>query len=304
MKLTFLLLLIPFFSFGQNLVPNPSFEDTINCNLPKFWYSIIGTPDYFNKCDLINGNNTPSNWAGYQNALGGKSYIGLIGYFIGGGSIREIVGVNLLNNLSIGQKYFISIKISLADSSKYGSNNIGVAFYTYNPTSLAIINNYTKVHSNIIISDTTNWITIFGAFTADSTYGILAIGNLYNDSFTSTDTVSNSHFPMAYYYIDDVCLSIDSSFTYNYHYTYKNEIPLSKEMPNLSPNPTSDRIFLNISPETDEIALFNSIGQQLNIDKGKNQEFYSLDISSYPNGIYFLKIKSKINSKTIKFIKK
>jgi hypothetical protein len=76
-------------AFTQNLVPNPSFEDTVYCpnnsgqlTATKFWYSpTAGTSDYFNRCsDQINGLQIPYTGLGYQNTLG-NSYAGMQIFF-------------------------------------------------------------------------------------------------------------------------------------------------------------------------------------------------------------------------------
>ncbi|MBK5286545.1 MAG: hypothetical protein JJE25_14195 [Bacteroidia bacterium] len=52
----------PSFVLAQNLVTNPSFEDTVACpfgasqlNFATGWSSYWGTPDYFNLCGTGNG---------------------------------------------------------------------------------------------------------------------------------------------------------------------------------------------------------------------------------------------------------
>lgn len=63
--------------FAQvNLVPNPSFEDTVSC--PNYanqidkavgWHASRNTPDYFNGCDWLTSNQSvPNNFRGYQYA--------------------------------------------------------------------------------------------------------------------------------------------------------------------------------------------------------------------------------------------
>ena len=112
-----------FFSFlvfssavhSQNLVPNPSFEDYSEC--PVFpgeisqaigWSSYGGSPDYFNSC--ANGANpvtvgTPANNYGFQHPADGFAYIGLYTFYSTPPDYREFVGVELLENLSIGGRY-------------------------------------------------------------------------------------------------------------------------------------------------------------------------------------------------------
>ena len=77
-------------SFAQNLVPNPSFEDTVSCpdNLAQIdkavgWSSYRITPDYFNSCSSASAFpsvSVPSNQWGTQSAKTGNAYAGLITY--------------------------------------------------------------------------------------------------------------------------------------------------------------------------------------------------------------------------------
>ena len=71
----FYFLFLTSFSFSQtNLVPNPSFEDTVNCRKWLIRYLIVKTrssfrdsPDYFNSCDpTLNNVSTPYNFGGFQ----------------------------------------------------------------------------------------------------------------------------------------------------------------------------------------------------------------------------------------------
>jgi hypothetical protein len=71
----YLLLLFSTVSFGQvNLVPNPSFEDTVACpttanqvDRAVGWYPSRNSPDYFNGCDWINGlMGVPNNAVGFN----------------------------------------------------------------------------------------------------------------------------------------------------------------------------------------------------------------------------------------------
>lgn len=72
---------------GQNLVPNPSFEEYTECPLSvaglgpvaESWYSWNETPDYFNACSNDIGGNagTPNNTWGFQWPITGVAYASL-----------------------------------------------------------------------------------------------------------------------------------------------------------------------------------------------------------------------------------
>ena len=77
MKKTFTLILVLLsqVSFAQNLIPNPSFEDTVVCPLSAnevdkatYWSSFRDSPEYFNYCSNLQGGivGIPNNFIGYQ----------------------------------------------------------------------------------------------------------------------------------------------------------------------------------------------------------------------------------------------
>ena len=74
------------FAFGQNLVPNPSFEDYLECPDSRYdvdlafpWTSYGLSPDYFNACDETNVVGVPySSIYGYQYPYHGIGQTGFI----------------------------------------------------------------------------------------------------------------------------------------------------------------------------------------------------------------------------------
>jgi hypothetical protein len=244
-----LLFLLMQFSFGQNLVPNPSFEDTLACpdNQSQVykalgWCSFGNTSDYFNSCVIgAFSLSVPSNAQGYQFAVNnGNAYCGL---YTRWSSLpydtlyREFIGSQLSSPLMPNTKYFIRIKVSRADGIKCATNKLGVLFSTvpYSENNPVPINNFAHIFTNNIISDTANWTTINGSFTADSAYEYIIIGNFFYNYLT--DTLSFDGLPCtAYYYVDDIYVSTDSinGITQN----------LIENSINISPNPANNTINL------------------------------------------------------------
>src|ERR1035438_9743087 len=73
--------------FSQvNLIPNPSFEDTLSCpngqgqvyKTPPWFDPTMDTPDYFNQCYSggLTNVHVPDNFEGYQFARTGVAYAG------------------------------------------------------------------------------------------------------------------------------------------------------------------------------------------------------------------------------------
>lgn len=217
-----LFVLLPFSGAAQNLVPNPSFEDTIYC--PSwindyasctFWNSATSaSPDVFHSC-VIGTGGVPFNDFGYQLPDHGEAYAGLITYASASSeeNYREYLTVELLEPLQAGIEYNWCISASLMDNASYGSNNIGVSL-TSNAVSSVTQENLTSVpvygnHSSIVI-DMENWSRLGGSFIANGNEKYVTIGNFFDDASTAVSWVQNnaSIGEYAYYYIDNVYIGI------------------------------------------------------------------------------------------------
>ena len=165
-------------SNAQNLVINPSFENTIPCwifiNLGTWqmqctnWYSASGgSPDYFSETydPLCYASPVPLNQVGFQYARTGVAYVG-IGVFtehITPNHInrREYVGGELSDTLKQGHEYCVSFYVSVAEEFKYVVDGIGLYLsvdsavdYTIN-TNLSFVPQIENPSGNIIY-DTLN----------------------------------------------------------------------------------------------------------------------------------------------------
>lgn len=255
---------------GQNLVPNPSFEDTLinpifgqGCpHLPgdvdriKHWIYPIETPDYFNRC-ATQFVSVPENISGHQQANSGNAYVGIISRVAGLIGYTEMLGVELTDSLTTGKQYFVSLKVSLGDNSNCATNKIGVRFTTksYDLFTAGNMPNYAHVFSSEIISDKTNWTVISGSFTADSNYKYIFIGNFFDNNqldslLLSTDSISCNSFwcpdsnqCWAYYYIDDVCVSEDPLIC---DLSLGVQLPNRNEGVNLFPNPFNTLVNIQV----------------------------------------------------------
>jgi hypothetical protein len=151
-SLIILLLIIPFlFSrvcAQQNLVPNPSFEDTIACPTSvnevfnsTGWTSYGQSSDFFNECDLTNTVGVPINILGYQPAFDGMAYCGLYAYS-GGANQREYIETRLTTPMTVGKTYFFSMNVCLSNLPSFSAaaNKIGARFstipFSYSPPPL------------------------------------------------------------------------------------------------------------------------------------------------------------------------
>ena len=211
---------------AQNLVPNGSFEEFANCPYTlseiaqaTHWSTYRGTCDYFNACDL-DTMSVPSNWFGYQYAATGSAYAGIYCFSEDDGNplqAREWLGTELIASLVPGTQYYVSFKACLTTggygtngSFIYAADHLGVLLTNseFLQTHLDPVPNHADVFGTSIITDSTDWATVAGYFVADSAYSHIVVGNFFDDATTNAvQVVPDGLYQLAYYYIDDVCLS-------------------------------------------------------------------------------------------------
>lgn len=301
-------------SFAQiNLVPNPSFEDTVYCpfgtnqiDACANWLNFGNSPDYFNTCSNP-AFAVPNSIFGFQYPHTGDAMAGSIFYLRpnhpSGPNYREPIGIELINNLTVGQKYFVSFYVVNAEVN-FGSvacNKIGANFSTVPFDSCCPIPtlNIAKLYSDSVIVDTLDWYKISGSFIADSTYQYLVISNFFED--INTDTIVTSPFPtLAYYYIDDVCVTTDSLF--NETWTGLDQISMENEMIRIFPNPTTDFISLESTSLITRYDVFSSLGQLLTYKSNLFSHSLKIDLRSLQRGIYILKLYTTHQTRTYKIV--
>jgi hypothetical protein len=300
--LSILFLLFTSSLFAQlNLVPNPSFEDTVTCpyDIKQIyfavdWYPFGPNPDYFNTCSSSTCVSVPGNCFGFQYPSNNlcNAYCGIYTYTFNGCSGREYIGSQLTSALIIGKKYYVSFKVSLADSLILATNKLGVLFSTvaYTYAQPATFRNYAHIYTDSVITNTNNWTTITGSFVADSVYKYIMVGNFFNDSNTAT-LPSIGHYPGSYYYIDDVCVSRDSLYSYNYSCTCitTGSTDYSKSDIEIFPNPAANELTIACSM-TDKgcFELYDVIGakrKNITLDSGPNTK--RINLTGLNNGLYF-----------------
>ncbi len=146
---------------AQNLIPNPSFEDKVQCpyqndtllclafdtsNTCVYWSSestcfdsvLIGwssygdTPNYFNSCANVSRPEcgVPNNIVGRQAAIDGDAYVGIgtVSFWpLSGPNAREYIGTPLLTPLTIGIRYYVSAYICRSVTHYPLAQNVGGA---------------------------------------------------------------------------------------------------------------------------------------------------------------------------------
>jgi hypothetical protein len=294
----YLLLLFATVSFGQvNLVPNPSFEDTVACpnstnqvDRAVGWYPSRNTPDYFNECDWVNGLlGVPNNTVGYQYAHAGNAYCGMVSYMHIYPNAREHFTCALLSQLAIGKKYKLSFYTSWSGKHRIACNKLGMLLstYSYNTTNINPLNNYCQLYTDSIIVDSVGWVLVEGSFIADSNYSFLTIGNFFDSSMV--DTIRPVPSSIAYYYIDDVSVTEDTS-------TSLPELNSSSDI-KIFPNPVVDELFIESSNNpVSSLELFEATDKLILKTTDEFKARSKLNLDHIKSGIYFLRINFKNNT--------
>lgn len=212
---------------GENLVPNGSFE-SIDGKGPKKlggiematgWESPTGA-----KADLFTFNkkvpdiSVPKNIYGEENAREGENYVGIVAYSYNNKLSRSYILTKLNTPLKKGERYCVRYNVSLAESSTYASNDLGVMltkkpYSTEDKGFIAEAKPSVLPEGNAIVSGTYNWEKICNTYVAEGGEKFITIGNFQPDNNATKNIkrkkgTNGTFAPIlaAYYYIDDVVL--------------------------------------------------------------------------------------------------
>jgi Secretion system C-terminal sorting domain len=297
----------------QNLVPNPSFEDTVYCpfgtnqmDVCANWMNFGNSPDYFNTCTGFGG--PPFNYGfGFQYAHTSNAMAGIISYRIpnspAGPNYREFIGIQLTSNLVIGQKYYFSFyaNFSYNTNTAIASNKLCLDFSTvlFDSCCHPPVDNICTFYTDSILQDSVAWVKISSSFIADSAYQYLVIGNLFTDQ--NTDTVRLGIGPDAsYYYIDDVCVSTDS--LYNEIWTGIPSQNLENLHVDLFPNPANRNVTIMTKEFVHQISIFNLAGVEIASIKNIDELNLQINVSDFKPGLYFVSIKTQSSNTVQKLL--
>ncbi|MEO8734883.1 MAG: hypothetical protein ABI373_11180, partial [Flavobacteriales bacterium] len=209
-----------------NMVPNGDFEQLDGklkrlggIEVAKGWESPTDvSADLYSETVAANSPSfVPKNEHGFQGALSGQNYAGIIAYSYMDKDPRSYLQVKFKKMLKKGQLYCISYYVSLSELSKYSSDQLGAyvsrgvikkkdeSSLTYQPQVPALL---TKVYD-----DQEGWTGVCGVFEAKGDEQYLIIGNFTSTDKTNAQKVkrpkgeSRPQQTNAYYYIDNVSVS-------------------------------------------------------------------------------------------------
>jgi len=322
---TFLLLIFlgcVFWSKGQNIIQNGSFEDTLRNGRGGLRSNYWGTPTVGSTPDFFHPNNSstffrvPQNYNGYQNAKHSLAYYGLIAYgfrLSGFPDNREYIQNDLLDSLKKDSTYCFQMYVSLADSMHYAiKNNLGV-FFSEKKLKLTLFQQRIDTLPQLEFNDSSHfteknqWVKLSGAYTAQGGERFLSIGVFKTDSLLDTLFVgggSDVTFNKTYYYIDDVWLSHCDSLPRDTGAVGLNETLRKEQDILLYPNPV--RQFFTLETQATALSdfqLFNAMGQQFPLQAEKAANGFRFDAQHLPKGLYILQLGGEV-PKAVKFVKK
>jgi outer membrane protein OmpA-like peptidoglycan-associated protein len=226
MKTTALLLFIfsvyTYHAQVANLVENGSFE--IIKGKVKGLGCLEASDDWKNvtsaKADLFVKENklpillTSGNTYGKEDPKEGDNYAGLVVYSPKDKIARNYITSPLAQPMLKGKKYCVSMYISLAEGSKFATNNLGINFHKKQPKqedNKTIVEKTAILHhQSKIMNATYGWEKVCGTYIAEGGEEFITIGN-----FTATDKTKTEKAikikdykgvlsDFAYYFVDDI----------------------------------------------------------------------------------------------------
>lgn len=205
----------------ENLVENPSFEameGKIKKNggiaVAVGWISpTLAAADLFS-AKVKEGYGTPNNPLGMETPIDGDNYAGIRTFSYGDKEPRNYVSAKLKVPLTKDAKYCVTFYVSLAEASKYASNNIGLQFskkqYNIDENKTIIGPTHIMHKDNPIFNAYFGWDEVCGVYTAEGGEKFITIGNFFSNAetrnerlkgtkdFTGTSVVSS------YYFVDNI----------------------------------------------------------------------------------------------------
>ena len=322
MRILVIIILVKFCACSlqaQNLIPNPSFEDTVHLNFDfkeanDWFHPTNSESEYYT---VFHNQKRPDwgvlqNLIGYQNAKSGRAYIGLRMYPLDNNIVaqkRDYIQAKLINSLKSDSVYCFQIYVSLSDSSQYASKNQLGVFFSQNQ-----ISENTDFHlpytPQIIVSpddyivDKVKWLRFDFEYTASGGEEYITIGN-FNDT-TGIDTLfvgGGEQFwqKTTYYYIDDLYLGHCDSLPDTTIGIIENEL---KQKLQLYPNPVGRQFYLTYSGQEQlHFQLYNLMGQKVEAAVQEEGNRYRFSSGHLPKGVYLLRVVGREGRASFRLVK-
>lgn len=314
-----LILCITNFCYAQNIIPNGSFEDTVQLKFglleARYWTSPNRESTNHYHPDANEAWRVPQNIVGFQYAHTGQSYIGTQIYRLytyNRDLKREYLQAKLNRKLLLDSTYCFQIYVSLADSVHYSSRGqLGVYFSNQTVNSNDIYRlPYTPqiiVSPLDYISDKINWVKFDLQYKAQGGEEYITIGNFNDTTLLDTQFVSGggkkNWYDITTYYIDDIWLSHCDSVPDSL--ISVQEVKFSEKI-SIYPNPVVNKLNIaNKSNQNLQFKLYDLLGQvvaqQHRFTKIENA--YTIDLAYLAKGIYILQVINGKETRSFKVLK-
>lgn len=211
---------------GANIVENGSFEsvDGKVRRLENFakvvgWMNpTAAEADLFMPSNKYYEIDPQTNPYGKEKAKDGEQFAGIVAFSYNNKLPRTYLMAKLNETMLKGQKYCVNFYISLAEMSKYASNNIGAHFSRKAMEStekITLLDEFDIISfDNPIYNATFNWDKICGTYVAKGGEKYITIGNFETNEATKNERrrkqrgVSGQQIIAAYYYVDNVSVKL------------------------------------------------------------------------------------------------
>lgn len=205
----------------DNLVENPGFEQMEgkikkngSISVAVGWMSpTLAAADLFSS-KVKEGYGTPSNALGMEAAMEGENYAGIRVFSYGDKEPRSYISAKLKVPLVKDAMYCVTFYVSLAEASKYASNNIGMNFskkqYNIDENKTIIAETHVKHKDNPVFNAYFGWDEVCGIYRAEGGEKFITIGNFFANGETKSERLKGTKDFMgtsvvsAYYYIDNI----------------------------------------------------------------------------------------------------
>lgn len=226
-SIAFLLLINSFYKaqIFANLVNNGSFEKIVtNCLGPPSlsvaanWSALVDSAyvgSYMSNCNV----SVPFNGSTYQYPRSGNAYV--VSSFYSKGGSRGYLLNHLRQPLEKDRTYCVTFHVNISNLSPYAIDGFGAYLgdssldtITYCNVPLTYLDPQVKNSPGVVISDTLNWVTINGAFTANGNEKYLLLGNFMADDALTLDSLGGPYYPQQWtdVCIDDVsCVDVETN---------------------------------------------------------------------------------------------
>jgi OmpA-OmpF porin, OOP family len=288
--IVFFLLANSFYSYGQNLVLNPGFDQFITC--PSFgqfgttWINdwqkpTIGSSDYYNF-------NCPGIQPVKQTPHSSEGYAGIICYNFGT-EYREYITGEFSSPLVAGTTYEIEFYVSLNDGYIQAIEEVDAYISTTSPgpfsNTLHIAVTPQITNQTGALNDTSSWTKISGNFLALGGEQFITIGNFNDDNNTTITQPGSVGSFGAYYFVDDVSV-IPLNTTGVGENKFDNWVQLYHAGNGIIKLKLDFRFPIS---ESLKIICYDIRGKQyMNTPITKREEQFALE--KYPDGVYIIEV--------------